>query len=173
MRCLLDKNIVRHAITGLYQGRWRLLSPLEASALNFWRSAQINSVELFISPSSFHVLQPMQHYAEVRILLDSIKVLRPTRYHPRWARRVRETSGLSREDAAMIALATFGTNQVGPIFSVEHLISSDRPMINGYRVHFTLLERRLQKMCAQLRAPFDQAHLPELLLPDEMTFPSN
>ena len=47
MRCLLDKNVVRHAIAGLYFGSRRPLSRLEMDALSFWRAAEEHSALLF------------------------------------------------------------------------------------------------------------------------------
>ncbi|MFN8456823.1 MAG: hypothetical protein U0401_19515 [Anaerolineae bacterium] len=123
MRYLLDKNIVRYAIAGLYFGRQRLLSSVERGALIFWRAAETNDVELFISHTSWQVLQTMTHYNEVRLFLDSVQVLYPTRYHRRWTRRIRETTGLTREDTAMIALGSFGTNVAGTILGVHGLVT--------------------------------------------------
>lgn len=169
MRYLLDKNVIRYAISGLYYGHRRLLSSLETSALAFWRANEQDGAELYISHFSFHVLQPMADMREVQVFLDSVAVLFPTRYHQRWARRIRETTGLSREDAAMIALATFGTNQTGNILGVNALISYDQPMINGYHQHLTALRRRLQAMQVQLSEPFQGATLPEILNPSNTT----
>ena len=106
MQYLLDKNVVRHAITGFRDGLKRPLLPLESGALAFWQAAEMHAAKVFISEASFHVLQRRLHYDEAIVFLDFVEVLSPTRYHTRWARRIRETSKLSREDAAMIALAT-------------------------------------------------------------------
>jgi len=168
MRCLLDKNVARYAIAGLRYGRLRLLSPLETDALSFWHTAEERGVALFISHVSFHVLQRLAGYDEVRVLLDSVRVLSPTRYHARWSRRIRETAGLTREDAAMIALASFGSDQQGSILGTHLLITYDQPMINEYLDLLKKLERRLRAMTAQLPAPFHQATLPRMATPDEI-----
>jgi hypothetical protein len=168
MRCLLDKNVARYAIAGLRYGHLRLLSPLEMGALAFWRSAEENGVALFISRASFEVMQRLARYDEVRILLNAASVLSPTRYHARWARRIRETTGLTREDAAMIALTGFGSDHRGSILGTHLLITCDQSMINGYLDHYQRLERRLRAMTAQLQPPFCQVTLPRLATPDEV-----
>ena len=91
---------------------------------------------------------------EVQLFLNSVDVLFPTRYHSRWTRRIRETTGLTREDAAIIALASFGSNQLGNILGVHYVLTYDQGLINGYRDHLTLLNRRLRAMTVQLRPPY-------------------
>lgn len=168
MRCLLDKNVARYAIAGLRYGRLRPLSPLEMGTLSFWRAAEERGVALFISRVSFHILQRLAGYDEVRVLLDAMRVLSPTRYHARWARRIRETTGLTREDAAMVALASFGSDPTGSILGTHLLVTYDQPLINGYLDHLPKLNRRLHTMTAQLLPPFHQATLPRVVTPDEM-----
>jgi hypothetical protein len=170
MRCLLDKNVIRYALSGLHHGHRRLLSPLEAGALLFWQAAETQEVELFISQASYQVLQQLSRYHEVSVLLNSMEVLYPTRYHARWARRLRDTTGLSREDAAIIALATFGTNLTGTILSVHQVVTYDQAMITGYTNHLPTLQRRLKAMTSQLPAPFHRATLPDLTTPDTIQF---
>ena len=132
MRCLLDKSVARYAIAGLHYGRLRPLTPLETGVLSCWRAAEERDVALYISLASYHILQRLAGYAEVRVLLDSTQVLSPTRYHTRWTRRIQETTGLAREDAAMVALATFGGDPQGRILGTHTLMTCDRPMIHGY-----------------------------------------
>jgi hypothetical protein len=167
MRYLLDKNVVRYAITGLCYRHARPLSPLELSSLSFWRAARLQNVAILISHVSFEILRQL-NYREVQFFLNTIDVLTPTRYHARWARRIRETTTLTREDAAMIALASFGSNRQGNILGTHSLLTYDRAMINSFQKHLLILERRLQAMTAQLSAPFYQAALPHLHTPDEV-----
>jgi hypothetical protein len=167
MRYLLDKNIVRYAITGLHYGRQRPLSLLEMGALSFWRTVETHQAELFISDVTFQVIHRLSRYSVVGIFLDSVQILLPTRYRVRWARRIRETTGLSREDAAIIALASFGTNSAGTILGVHRLITYDQSMITGYINHLPILKDRLRAMISQVPTPFDQTTLPQLVTPDE------
>ena len=168
MRYLLDKNVVRYAISGLVYGRQRLLTSLETGALLFWRTVETQEVELFISAASFHVLRQSRQYDEARIFLELVQVLSPTRYHARWTRRIRETTGLSREDASMIALASFGTNPSGAILGTHWLATYDQAMITGYTNHLPVLKRRFEAMTTHLSNPFHQAVLPQLSTPDNI-----
>jgi hypothetical protein len=167
-RCLLDKNLIRYILTGLYYGRLRPLTPLEVNALTLWRTAEKHGVALFISRYTFNVLQRLRPYAVAQIVLDAMPVLSPTHYHTRWTRRVRESTGLTREDAAMVALASFGSNDAGDLLGVHWLATSDQPLCNGYRAAFALLERRFRAMTVQLPSPFCHAALPQLATPDEL-----
>lgn len=167
-RCLLDKNLIRYILEGIYYGRERPLTPLESGALSLWRVAEERGVSLFISRYSFNVLQRLQPYPLARIVLDAMPVLSPTRYHSRWARRIRESAGLAREDAAMTALASFGSNDAGDLLGVHWLATSDQPLINGYRAALPTLDRRFHAMTAQLPAPFCEATLPHLTTPAEL-----
>jgi len=144
------------------------LTSLEVSALTFWRIAEERGVALFISHYTFNVLQYLRPYAIAQIVLDAMPVLSPTRYHSRWTRRVRESTGLTREDAAMVALASLGSNDAGDLLGVHWLATCDQPLCNGYRAAFPLLERRLRAMTVQLPLPFCHATLPQLATPDEL-----
>jgi len=87
MHYLLDKNVVRHAVTALRDARRHPLLPLELGALSFWQAARRRGVRLFISRPSYNVLQRRRHYRETLVFLKFSEVLSPTRYHTRWARR--------------------------------------------------------------------------------------
>jgi hypothetical protein len=167
MRYLLDKNIVRHSIIGLRDRRQRPLTELELGALAFWRAAEEGNDELFISSASFQILQRLAQQPAAQAFLDVVYILHPAKYYLRWSRRIRETTGLAREDAAMVALASFGTDERDVVLGVEWLITYDRPLINGYQNYFSRLERRLRAMKSQLQAPYSLVTLPRLSTPDE------
>ncbi len=128
---------------------------------------ETQNASLFISSASLNVLRQSAQYNEIRILLNDIDVLLPSRYHTRWTRRIRETTGLSREDSAMIALTSFGTNQAGNILGTHYLVTYDKPMINGYQNYLPALQTRLSAMTHQLLLPFCLATLPQLITPDD------
>jgi len=156
-----------HAISGLRYGHTRSLSGLETGALSFWRTAEERGDVLYISLASYRILQRLSKFDEVRVFLNAMSVLLPARYHTRWARRVRETTGLSREDAALIGLATFGTDEAGGILGVRRFVTNDQSLVAGYRAHASSLRRRLAAMTAQLATPYDRATLPEVGSPAE------
>jgi hypothetical protein len=168
MRVLLDKNIVRAALAGLRFGAQRPLLPLELSALAFWRAAEVRvpHYQLFIPYTTAHILRPMSRYAEVRLLLEATSVLWPGTYTRRWQRRVQATTGLTPEDAMILALGTFGTTTSGTIMGTPFVVTADQRLINGYQRHVGQLQARLSRMIAQLDQPFNQAILPKVLLPE-------
>lgn len=165
MRYLLDKNIVRFALVGLRLGRTRSLSFYEEHSIRFIREIDGTDSTLLISNAAFHIVSRWTQYPEVQGLLARVNVLYPTRYHKRWSRRVRETAGLTREDSAMVALATFGGSQKDNLFGANFLVTFDQPLVNGYMQHKRKLSQRLNRMRAQLRSPFDKASMPDVLTP--------
>ncbi|MBS1253347.1 MAG: hypothetical protein MAG451_02396 [Anaerolineales bacterium] len=168
MRYLLDKNLIRFAIAGLYHGSQRPLRPVELGALSFWRKVEQREESLYIADVSHKILLQLPSYDEVAIFLDSAEVLFPTRYHRRWARRIRESTGLAREDAAMIALASFGTDEEGKMLGAQALVTYDQSLINGFSVNHDVLQRRFHAMTAQLSDPFRRAALPRVVSPDRL-----
>jgi len=105
MRCLLDKNVVRLVVTGLYLRRRQPLYPSILNALTFWETIERRGFSLCITQASAHILRRRQQHAAVRFVLATTTELRPGRYCRRWARRLRETTGLTHEDAVVLALA--------------------------------------------------------------------
>jgi len=166
MRCLLDKNVVRLVVVGLYLGRRQLLSPPVLNALVFWQIAENQGVTLCITEASANVLKQRQQYAAVRFVLATATELHPGRYCRRWARRLGETTGLAYEDAMVVALGTFGTDPSGAVLGAHAVVTYDRPLINGYDMHLPALRRRLQAMTAQLSPPFNRVVLPLVVSPD-------
>jgi hypothetical protein len=88
----------------LFMGQYYLVSP---DGTGYFASKQLNC------PPSLHILQQFARspaYAStIHFFLNQVEVAVSTRYFRRWARRLRE-HGFSREDAAILALATFGTD---------------------------------------------------------------
>lgn len=168
MRYLLDKNIVRLAVVALRYGDKRELSKLERNSLAFIQQTYQNGDALFISDTSYNILQAWQTYREIQILYNLTNVFIPTRYYKRWSRRIRETSGLAPEDAAMIALGTFGCARHEQILGTDFIITCDQPMINGFEQSRDRLEERLVRMAQQLYIPFNQASLPHVIAPGRM-----
>lgn len=168
MRYLLDKNLIRFVIAGLHYGFRRPLQSVQLGALSFWHNVEQREETLYIADVSYHILLRLPSYDAVAIFLDSVEVLFPTRYHKRWARRVRESTGLAREDAAMIALASFGTDEEGAILGAHALVTYDQALINGFSVNHDVLQRRFRAMTAQLSDPFRRATLPRVVSPERL-----
>jgi len=115
MHLLLDKNIARRYLEGVSAlARGELLAVEERQVVFLVHQAANLGTQLAISPETFNLL--MAHGrrlapAETVMLLRRTKVVYPTRYFKRWARRLRQRT-FSREDAKILALGTFGTDQL-------------------------------------------------------------
>ncbi len=167
MRYLLDKNIIRYAVSAFVYGYHRQLNPFETQSITFIQQSQKEDSELFISPASANILRRIS-YPEAQWFINYTTTLVPSKYFTRWARRVRDTSGLTRDDAAMIALATFGTVPAGTILGVNALVTFDQAMMNAFNTHQVTLVTRLQRMARQLQAPYRYAKLPDVLSPEAL-----
>jgi len=168
MRCLLDKDVARLTVVGLHRVTQRQPIPARSlDALTFWRAAERRGVVLCITAASANVLRQRQHYAAARFVLKAATELGPGRYCRRWARRLRETTGLSPEDAMVLALGTFGTDEKGTVLGTRTVVTCDQSLIQGYHNHLSTLQRRLGAMKAQLRPPFDDVVLPSVSSPDD------
>ena len=141
---------------------------MEQGALTFWHMAVQSNVELFLPYTTASVLSRLTDYAEARAILASARVLLPGRYTRRWARRIRETTGLTREDSTILSLGAFGTDQIGNSLGVHVIGNYDQALINGYTHHMPELARRLQKMTTHLQAPFAAVALPKVATPHEI-----
>lgn len=170
MRCLLDKNIIRAALSGLHFGQRRALSTAEVAALTFWQAAELHEppLQLFIPFTSAHVLTALSRYAPVRLLLEATTTLYPGPYTRRWRRRIQDTTGLTAEDAMILALGTFGTTADGALLGVHAIVTADKPLLRGYLQHHSKLRHRLEAMTRQLALPFNQAALPQVAEPQAL-----
>jgi hypothetical protein len=98
----------------------------------------------------------------VRLFLNEVLVLRRGHYFQRWARRLRE-HGFTPEDAKILSYGTFGINPTG--LGVTTIFTFDQPFISNFENHKETLIRRLKAMTAQLRTPYNEAQLPEMIQP--------
>jgi len=123
---------------------------------------------LFISEEMLHLLRKFAPPTVEEFMRGHVRVLYRTRYQSRWSRRLRHSFGFSREDAHLLALATFGTDSEGVYLGVDLLVTFDRHLIEHFYLHLPQIEAKLRRMTSQLRPPFSQAILPELVTPDEI-----
>jgi hypothetical protein len=162
---LLDKNVARRIIEALHH----LDNPSseEEMVLGLWRQFQAEEARLFIPMGAINILQPLAHLIEVRTFLATVEGMETGRYVKRWARRLRE-HGFSREDALVLALATYGTDSTGNILGVDVLVSLDQPFLTNFQRRQKELQARLSAMTNQLPAPYHRARLPIMEHPKDM-----
>lgn len=99
-------------------------------------------------------------------LLNPLVVLTPERYLRRWARRLRE-HGITREDAVIVAYASFGLDITARELGAEVFVTQDRGLITKYRELEEVLASRFHCMVSHLKPPYQHATLPQVLSPLE------
>lgn len=171
-RYLLDKVIVRRTVEGLLKlAENRDLSNQDNLLLLLLQQGGKDRVRLLVVPSSVNILtriEQMPRYgAVVEAFLKRTEVTTPTRYFRRWSRRLQDF-GFTRENARMVALATFGTDVERGIFGVHAFVTYDQPLINLWTLKQAEIERRLDAMRRQLFLPYRDAKLPLVLTPDSL-----
>jgi hypothetical protein len=171
MRCLLDKVTARFAVQGLLKlAEGRELTERELFTLDHFARSQASDTILFISPPSANVarrLGQLPSYTNViDFFLGRVEEAVPARYFRRWARRLRE-HGFTREDAAILALATFGTDQAGTFLGMHEVVTYDQRMIHHWSEQEDALWERLDAMRRDLPEPYCQANLPKVLRPEQ------
>jgi hypothetical protein len=172
MRCLLDKVAARYALEGILKlAQGQDPSREELFTLDLLARASPQTLTLFISPATANILQSLMQLPRysniIQLFLDRVNVALPTRYHKRWARRLREV-GFTREDAALLALATFSTNKDSSILGMRFVATFDQPMINHWSVQQPVIQGRLDRMRNDLHPPYSLAILPHVLLPQHI-----
>ena len=107
--------------------------------------AHPQEIQFFIVPQTARVLErlaQLPHFtAIIQLFLDRVEVFMPARYFKRWARRLRDY-GFTKKDAAILALATFGTNKTKNILSVDIVATFDQPMITQWDVRQAAIRKR-------------------------------
>ncbi len=172
MRCLLDKVAARRTLEALLKlASAQELTVEEIHALDLYERASFPEMRLFIVPPTDNVLKRLTLVAAYATLIalfrSRTEVIVPVRYFKRWARRLRD-HGFTREDAAVLALGTFGTSQDASVLGAQFVATFDQPMINHWRVQQTPIQKRLAAMRPHLRPPYRSADLPQVRRPEHI-----
>ena len=181
MRCLLDKVTARHIMEGMLKlVEGRTVTSAELFALYFYRRARPGGIELFILPQTENLLRRLEQFPRYAVLirrfLGTMKVFRPARYFKslakrdpdlsgRWARRLREY-GFTKEDAEVLALATFGTTEDVDVLGMHVVATFDQPMMNQWSAQQAEIQKRLSNMRRNLRGPYRHVSLPTVERPE-------
>ena len=146
------------------------LTEEEQQAVLLVHLARGKEQRLFLPVEAFNLLQAHGHQiapAEALMFLKRVEVLYPRRYFKRWARRLRERT-FTREDAKVLALGAFGTDEASQILGVHIIVTYDRPMLRKWEQERGEFAERLLDMTTNLQAPFAQAKLPDVRLPEDV-----
>ncbi len=98
------------------------------------------------------------------MFLEAVESAQAGKYFKRWARRLRQL-GFTREDAKVLSLGTFSTDEAGDILGVEAIVTLDRRVANHYAARRAELQRQLAAMCGKLPEPYCRAALPAMRSP--------
>lgn len=167
-RYRLDKVVVRYTLDGMLSlSLGRDLTEQQIAAIQLFQGAAARSVDLFIAPASANILGRLQSIPRydplIQLFLRRTQVASPTRYFTRWSRRVREF-GFAPEDARMLALGSFSTNQARDVLGMHCFITYDHPLVNLWDRKHDEITRRINAMRRQLTAPYDLVEVPNVQL---------
>lgn len=166
--CLLDKNVVREALRGLvHETLGRMLPPRQVTALAVIRVLIAYGRLLYITPELWHLLERPANLPVARPFLPYLRRLQPGRYLKRWSRRLTE-EGFSREDALILSYASFGFHGIDETFGVEMVLTNDLRMQGRYESSSPRITARFTRMTRQLREPYRQATLPQVVSAEEL-----
>jgi len=172
MRCLLDKVVARRGLEGLLTlAEGRDLTEEELWTIDLLQRARGQDIQLFVTGGTVNILNQLEalprYSAVVAAFLRRTEVAQPTRYFKRWARRLREF-GFTREDAHILALASFGTSRRKDVLGMHFVATFDQPLINQWTLQQNKIGERLEAMRRDLRPPYDRVTLPQVLRPEEI-----
>lgn len=173
MRCLLDKVTARYILQGFLKlAENRNPTIEEIYALDLFSRADPDVLRLFVTPPAFNILQKlaqMPKYSElVHLFLEQIEVALPSRYFKRWARRLREF-GFTREDAAVLASASFSTDRKSAILGMRFVATFDQPMMRHWLSEQEFIRKRFAAMKKEIPMPYCRASLPQVLRPEQIS----
>lgn len=100
---------------------------------------------------------------EVREFRERVEVIVSAPYWRRWARRL-QAFGSTREDARVLSLGTFGTDEDESFLGADEILTFDKPMANLFRVRQKQIQAKLDAMKRDLEPPYDDAELPDVKL---------
>lgn len=157
-RILLDKNVARRMLEGLASlAENTAPNDEEQIALDLLFSFTQRDVRIFIVPSTARFLKARHDdVEEVREFRERVEVIVSAPYWRRWARRL-QAFGSTREDARVLSLGTFGTDE-------DEILTFDKPMANLFRVRQKQIQAKLDAMKRDLEPPYDDAELPDVKL---------
>lgn len=141
------------------------LDESEQTAVDTLNTELLAGKRLFIIPATDHVLSFFYRgREEVRIFRERVEVIVPSRYWRRWARRLQEL-GFTREDARVLSLGTFGTDEQESFLGVNEVLTFDKPLKALFDEKHTVIQEKLNALKRAVKPPYDEARLPKVVMP--------
>jgi hypothetical protein len=155
----------------LFEARLRVLSgrPLtveQVSCASAFQELVTRQKILYVTAETVHSARRRSLLAGA-LILPHLTELAKGKYLRRWARRLRE-EGFSREDALILANATFGVDQQRKTLGAEVIITTDLGLVTKFNGDSGHIEARLRRMTAQLKPPHAGARIPDVVTPDDV-----
>lgn len=163
-RVLLDKGVVRR----IYEFQVRLAkgetpTPLQTETVKIWiRMAKLTG-QIYITQQSANVLhlRPPEYANEI---LGNTATMRKGRYLRRWARRLRDYV-FTREDAIIIAYASFGVDLVSGSLGADAIVTTDLHLAKNFSTRHLEIKERFDRMTENLPEPYRSLSLPRIATP--------
>jgi len=126
-----------------------------------------SGARFFISRELANLLRLHVPPSVVGQIASLLQLLIPLKYQRRWARRLHQDFGFSREDAHLLSLATFGSDLSGEILGVDLFVTFDLKLIDRFTASSSVIKKRFSRMVSHLRHPYTTVLLPEVVTPAE------
>ena len=143
----------------------------EVLALDLYEQQHSAGPQYFIVPPTESVLRRLEerprYTALIRLFLERVGIAFPARYCKHWVRRLQQY-GFTPEDASVLALATFGTDQDTSILGMHGVVTFDQAMMTQWTVQYPAIQAHLSAMLQDLPMPYCYAALPEVLRPGDV-----
>ncbi|HZQ09788.1 MAG TPA: hypothetical protein VFD70_24640 [Anaerolineae bacterium] len=140
------------------------LKPDEQSALDVLFAYELSGKRVFIVEATSNIFKEWyEDVREVRDFQNRVEILVSARYWRRWARRLQEF-GFTREDARVLSLGTFGTDNAKTFLGVAEILTFDQPMVNLFAERRKQIQQKLDAMKLNIESPYNQAQLPDVRL---------
>ena len=159
---LLDKGIVRgvfESVVRLATGRRPIAAQLQA--ISVYQALLTTGSKVCVTPETANSARRRDERIAT-VLLNPLVLLTPGRYLRRWSRRLQE-HGITREDAVIVAYASFGLDSTVCELGAEMFVTLDRGLITKYREQEAVLSTRFRRMVSHLLPPYQHATLPQIL----------
>ena len=166
MRVLIDKNVLRRWFEAVIKSN--LSQPLTTDqelVVAVLATARSQGLEVYITLETYNILTTILRNPNVaKAIMANGDVLYRSKPFNKWLRNISDATTLTREDAKIVAYATFGTNISGTILGCEKLVTLDRGLRNEFEVRKATLKSKLKNSKRHLPSPYQNANLPQLVL---------
>lgn len=128
-------------------------------------TARSQGVEIYVTLETYHILTNILRNPSVaKAIIGNTETLYPSRPFSKWLKVIRSMTALTKEDAKILAYATFGTNLSGTILGCDSVITLDRRLASEFELRKSELEARLHRLTKRLPTPYRSAELPRTVL---------